>query len=298
MAHGIAGVASWSPRLPTGAIGLESGQPQGCPRIGGLILGQPGASFRRPSGLGPAFPHGITGELDFVCVMDQAVEDGVGKGRLIDVGVPFRDGELARDNGGRLAVTVVDDLEEISLGLITERGEAEVVDDEELDLGEASEEAAFFLERFGFDEFVDETRQTEVSNREVLPARGLSERTGDVALAHAGRATDEDIESLLDPTEVHQARPQSAIEASCSALIDILDGGALWQLGPAQTLGEASTRPLRALVIEEEAKPLVKGHGSKVWALTLLVEGPGHATKTKIEKGLMQRLSQHATSSK
>ena len=63
----------------------------------------------------------------------------------------------------------------IAFYLIAERSDAEVVDDEELCFGEAPEEAALLLERFGFGDFVDETRETEISNREIVPASGVSE---------------------------------------------------------------------------------------------------------------------------
>lgn len=229
-------------------------------------------------------------------VVDEAVEDGVGEGGLIDVGVPFRDGQLTGDDGGGLAIAIVEDFEEIAFYLIAERREAKVVDDQELYLGEAPEESAFLLESLCFGEFVHEARETEISNREVLAARSVGEGAGDVALPHAGGAADEDIESLLDPAEVYEPGPEPAVDTSGGALIDILDGGVLGQLGPAQTLGQAIAEPLHSLVIEKEPQALIEGHGLEVGALALLFEGSGHAAKTEILKGLIQRLSQHAAS--
>ena len=65
-------------------------------------------------------------------VVDEAVEDGVGVGRVADHLVPFVDGELAGDDGGAAAVAFFEDLEEIVAGAGVERFEAPVVEDEEM----------------------------------------------------------------------------------------------------------------------------------------------------------------------
>ena len=47
-------------------------------------------------------------------VVDEAVEDSVGQGRLADEIVPAVDWELAGDQGGGATVAVVDDLQQIA----------------------------------------------------------------------------------------------------------------------------------------------------------------------------------------
>ena len=49
-----------------------------------------------------------------MCGVDQAVEHGVGNGRIADVLVPMRDRQLAGDHGGGAAVAVVDDLQQVT----------------------------------------------------------------------------------------------------------------------------------------------------------------------------------------
>ena len=71
-------------------------------------------------------------------VVDEAVEDGVGEGRIADDLVPVLDRHLAGDDGGGAPVAVVDDLEQVAALLAGERREAPIVEDEQLDAGDAS----------------------------------------------------------------------------------------------------------------------------------------------------------------
>jgi len=72
--------------------------------------------------------------------MDQAVEDSVGVGGVADQWVPLIDGDLAGDDGGAVAVAVLEDLQEVVAGRGVERLEAPVVEDEEIDATERAQE--------------------------------------------------------------------------------------------------------------------------------------------------------------
>ena len=92
------------------------------------------------SATGSGLSAGLTGssqalavEIDPVGVMDQAVEDGVGVGGVADQRVPLIDGKLAGDDGGAVAVAILEDLQEVVAGRGVERLEAPVVEDEEID---------------------------------------------------------------------------------------------------------------------------------------------------------------------
>jgi hypothetical protein len=76
-----------------------------------------------------------------VGVVDQAVEDSVGIGGVADQCVPLIDRELAGDDGGAVAVAVLEDLQEVVAGRGVERLEAPVVEDEEIDATERAQEA-------------------------------------------------------------------------------------------------------------------------------------------------------------
>src|SRR6266540_509988 len=60
---------------------------------------------------GPA--HAFAGEFDSVGVMDQAIEDGVGIGRIADDLMPTVYGKLRSDERGAAAVSLLEDFEQI-----------------------------------------------------------------------------------------------------------------------------------------------------------------------------------------
>ena len=74
-------------------------------------------------------------------VVNEAVEDGIGISRVADKGVPFVNGDLAGENGRAAPVAFFEDLVEVTTGTGIERFEAPIVEDEELDAGEAATRA-------------------------------------------------------------------------------------------------------------------------------------------------------------
>jgi RHS repeat-associated protein len=75
-------------------------------------------------------------------LVDQTVEDRVGKGGVADAVVPVLDGELTGHEGGAAAVAVLEDFEQVAAFAIGERGEAPVVEDHEVGFGQGGEELA------------------------------------------------------------------------------------------------------------------------------------------------------------
>ena len=72
-------------------------------------------------------------ELQAIGVVDDAVEDGVGKRRFADQILPAVDRDPAGDPRGATAVAVWDDLQHVVALLGAERFEAPVIEDKELD---------------------------------------------------------------------------------------------------------------------------------------------------------------------
>ena len=79
-------------------------------------------------------------ELEAVSVVDEAIEDGIGEGRLADEVVPGFDGELAGHQRRRAAMPLLDDLHEIASLTSGEAVGTEIVQNEQIDLGERTEE--------------------------------------------------------------------------------------------------------------------------------------------------------------
>jgi len=55
----------------------------------------------------------VAGQIDAMGVVDDAIENGVGVGRIADQVVPFVDWDLAGDDGRSAAIAFFEDLEKI-----------------------------------------------------------------------------------------------------------------------------------------------------------------------------------------
>ena len=73
--------------------------------------------------------------------MDEAVEDGIGEGRLADDVVPGIDGKLAGDQRGAGAVSVLDDLHEVAALAGGEPVGSPVVEDQQVRPDQAPEQS-------------------------------------------------------------------------------------------------------------------------------------------------------------
>ena len=67
--------------------------------------------------------------------MDKPVEDGVSQRRIVEIGMPGGHGELAGDHGGWVVVAVLEQFEQVAAALGGQRGQAPIVEDQELGFG-------------------------------------------------------------------------------------------------------------------------------------------------------------------
>ena len=145
---------------------------------------------------GVMFSHGASFELELAGVMDESVEDGVGEGGVAEQLMPLGQGELAGDEGGARGVSV---FEEVAAVVGVERGESEVVEDEEVGFGEGGEELGVSAVAAGDGEVVQEPGDAQVQCGEAVAAGVVSESTGEPGLADTGGAGDEDVEAFAQP---------------------------------------------------------------------------------------------------
>jgi len=75
-------------------------------------------------------------------VVDEPIEDSVGDGRVADQFVPVIDGKLASHDGRGASMPIVEDFEKVAPLVERERGQAPVVQDQELDARQHLEQAA------------------------------------------------------------------------------------------------------------------------------------------------------------
>ena len=64
---------------------------------------------------GPA--HAVAGQFDPVGIVNEAVEDGVGIGRIANDFMPAVDGKLRGDHGGAAPIAIFEDFQEIMAGV-------------------------------------------------------------------------------------------------------------------------------------------------------------------------------------
>ena len=69
-------------------------------------------------------------------VMDQPVKDGIGDGGIADLFMPVLHGELTGDDGGGMAVSFLNDLQEVSSFGVGHGSETEIVNHQDMGLGE------------------------------------------------------------------------------------------------------------------------------------------------------------------
>ena len=76
------------------------------------------------------FAHALALEGDPVRVVHEAIEDGVGDGRIGNCVVPVIDWQLACQDHRAAVVPILDDLEDVATLFLGERGEAPIIQDQ------------------------------------------------------------------------------------------------------------------------------------------------------------------------
>jgi hypothetical protein len=92
--------------------------------------------------------------------------------------MPFVDGDLAGEDRRAATVTFLEDLVEVTTGSSIERFEAPIVEDQELDAGEAAQDAGIAAIAAGERELSEQLGNPLVENRAVVTTSFVTERTG------------------------------------------------------------------------------------------------------------------------
>ncbi len=133
---------------------------------------------------GPA--HGFAFELEAVSVVDEAVEDRIGIGWIVDPLMPAGDRKLTGDQRRALAVAIFQELEQVVPGVAIERLQAPVVQDEQFDPGEALHPSGNTSIAFGYRQLIIEPRHASVEDRAIVAAGLVTDRACEPAFADAG----------------------------------------------------------------------------------------------------------------
>ena len=186
------------------------------------------------------FSHRSSFEFELVGVVDEAVENRVGEGWVANPVVSFFDRELAGDQGGTGGVSVLEEFEQVAAMVSVELGEAEVVKDDEVELGERGEQLGIGSVAAGDGNVVQQPREAQVQRGESVAAGLMGERAGEPGLADAARSGDEDVEVLAQPAPGGEGEDEGLVESAGVAEIDVLEAGVgMAQLRAAQSIGQS-----------------------------------------------------------
>ena len=229
--------------------------------------------------------------------LQEAVEDRVGEGRIADVFVPVLEGELTGDEGGTDADAVVEEFEQVVALARSEGRDGEVVDDDELELGERGES---FTERaVGMAErqFLEQPRRTHVPGREALATRLVGERAGQPGLAGAGGALDEERLAGTDPVAGAEAGELGSIEATAGAEVDVFEARAtVLELRELQQARESAVLAVQDLAIEQEREALFEREAVGRALGGLFFERLGQAEELEAVQCIEGGLKEHGSS--
>ena len=77
------------------------------------------------------FAQRLALEFDSVGIVHQAVQNGIGHRRISNDFVPLLNGKLAGDEGGALALAIIEDFQQIAILFADHTGDAQVVNNEQ-----------------------------------------------------------------------------------------------------------------------------------------------------------------------
>ena len=137
-------------------------------------------------------------------IVYHTVADGIGDSGVTQGGVPLCGGELAGDDRRGAVVPVFEDFEEVATLAVLERGDEQVVKDEDVQLGEPSKHAAVAAVGPSNGKFLKQPRDARVQGSIPMATRGLGECGGEVALAAAGLSDADDVVAVADPAAIGQ----------------------------------------------------------------------------------------------
>ena len=224
--------------------------------------------------------------------MDDAIEYSVGECGLADDLVPRADRQLAGDEGRGIAVSVLDDLQEIAALVGAEPFRPLIIEDQQVGPDESAEEAGEAAVAAPELQFGEEPGHALVEDGMVPPAGHLSERAGEPAFADAAGTDDDQV--ALDPLAGGELLEERAVEASGSAVVDVLDGGlAVAELGVLEPVLQATVVALGDLAVEQQGEPFGVVELVGLGLAAHLVEGLGHAGEAEFAQLVACRVVEH-----
>ncbi|MEO8183482.1 MAG: hypothetical protein ABI895_32005, partial [Deltaproteobacteria bacterium] len=155
--------------------------------------------------------------------VQDAIADGVGRGGVGKVVMPVLGVELAGDDRRAGSVAILENFEEIASLGIGDRSNGKIVQYEEVESREASEDAGEGAVGPGETKLVEESRRAAVDCTMAVPTSLVSESAREVGLAGASCTRDEHAVVLFDPSAGGELAEHSLVELAASATLDTFD---------------------------------------------------------------------------
>ena len=111
-------------------------------------------------------------------VVDQAIHDRVAEGGIADAFVPVLDRYLTGQQRGPAARAILDHLQQIASFPVADRGEAPVIEDQEIGLAELRKHLAVRAIAARDRELREEPRQAQIPDEVAVATGTMSEGTG------------------------------------------------------------------------------------------------------------------------
>jgi len=151
------------------------------------------------------FSHGLPFQLDAICVVDDAIQNSVGKRRLPDDVVPRFDGQLAGDHGRAAGVSLFDNLHQIPALRGREPVWPPVVEDQQLCFRYAAEQAGEAAVTMGQFKLLKEAGHPLVDHSDAVAAGRLREGAAKPGFTDATGAGNDQVAPVGDPSAGKQA---------------------------------------------------------------------------------------------
>jgi len=217
-------------------------------------------------------------------IMDQPVEDGVGDGRIADLFMPVFDWQLTRDDSGSMTVSFLDDFQEISSFGIGHGCEAEIVNHQDMGLGEFVDGFTVASVSLGQGHLVGELGRTDVEGAVSFPAGFVGQGAGEESLSRASGAGDDDIVVAPDPVAGDEVHHDRLVDSPRGFIVDILHASVKFQPGIFQIAIHPVVFLPGPLAIHDEAETLCKGEPVHIRLIELIGEGFCHARQLQFMK--------------
>lgn len=226
------------------------------------------------------FADGLAFEFEPIGMVNQAVEDGIGDGGVVNDLVPLVDRELAGHERGALSVPIVEDLEQVAVLFARDGGHSEVVDHDESGASHLFEQLHQAAIGLGVLQFAEELRCVIIADTVSIPAGLMSQGASEVGFAGTGRTSDEAVVMALDPLGTTKLIDLCSFEAPRMAIVDILQCGRHFQLGMMKPGGQCPVIPPKALSFDEQGQTLFKVQLGDVGLSALFLQRLSHTVQT------------------